>query len=93
MLAALDLGAEQKLKARRDNAVHSYWAVDGQPGIRANRFPRREGGRIIVGNATDLFAAANLLFRARRPPARAYGHEWVAPHVQRSTADLGQQRS
>lgn len=62
VLAALDLGEEQNLKARRDNAVHSYWAVDEQPGIRANRFLRREGGRIIVGNATDLFAAANLLF-------------------------------
>ena len=62
VLEALDLGNEQKLKARRDNAVHSHWAVDGQPGIRGNRYPRREGGRIIVGNATDLFAAANLLF-------------------------------
>jgi hypothetical protein len=73
---ALQWGETNRVKVRRDNAVHAYWWIYEGCGARRSRFYRKTEGKTILAQLTDLDEDADLLFEYARRLDELAGPDW-----------------
>jgi hypothetical protein len=77
LAALLDWGDENKIKIRRDNAIHAYWWVYDGVGARRSRFARRTDGSIIDATLDDVAEDARLIFEYAQRLDGLLGYDWM----------------
>jgi hypothetical protein len=84
----LDWAEENKLKDRRDRAIHADWWDYHGVGIRRSRFERGNNGKMINSTLSDLGEDAALLSHFAGELDSLLGNDWIiarlpGPHLVR----------
>lgn len=77
LAALLDWAEDNKIKIRRDNAIHAYWWIYDGVGARRSRFARRSGGSIIDATLDDVAEDAHLIFEYAQRLDELLGYDWM----------------
>ena len=72
----LEWGEANRVKTRRDNAIHAYWWIHAGCGARRSRFYRKQDGSTILAELTDLEEDATLLFEYAWRLDELLGPDW-----------------
>jgi hypothetical protein len=75
----LEWGETNRVKSRRDDAIHAYWWQFDGCGVVRSRFRRKEDGASIIGSMAGLEEDAELLFQYARRLDDLLGEDW--PHA------------
>ena len=65
-----------RVKARRDNAVHAYWWIYEGCGVVRSRFFYDQEGAVMIGSMEDLEQDAEMLFEFARQLDELLAEDW-----------------
>jgi hypothetical protein len=76
LLRVLDWARDNRIGNRRNDVVHSAWALYDPPGVRGARFRKKSDGETLIWSLADLDRLAELLFQLVSRLDDLAGEDW-----------------